>query len=141
MWPTPGLGQSPESLQTMPKGERRDAADDRGAPARQRLILLGEPLVFPVTGSSLPLSGLFAIDKPSGVVTMKLLNQINELMATSDLFLPVDKHNDNDDNNNSPRKRRKGHHHRSRAGKVKLGQGGTLDPLASGVLGEKALLL
>lgn len=80
-----------------------------------------------VTGKTLPLSGLFAIDKPSGGITMKLLNTVNELLASSDLFLDQEK---------------QGHHRarkfkrRGRAGKVKLGQGGTLDPLASGVLGE-----
>jgi len=84
-----------------------------------------------VPTNSLPLSGLFAIDKPAGVVTMKLLNSINELLSTSDLFLPAGNNDSKNDRYNG-KKRKRGP---SRAGRVKLGQGGTLDPLASGVLG------
>ena len=84
-------------------------------------------------GAQIPLSGLFAIDKPPGVVTMKLLNSINELLASSDLFLPKPQGSISSEINGSDRrKRKKGP---GRSGKVKLGQGGTLDPLASGVLG------
>ena len=79
-------------------------------------------------GAKLPLSGLFAIDKPANVVTMKLLNNVNELLASSELFL---KPEDRQQNFHSRRKRGP-----KRSGKVKLGQGGTLDPLASGVLGR-----
>lgn len=79
-----------------------------------------------MTGRSLPLSGLFAIDKPSGAITMKLLNSVNELLASSELFLDREKQGHH---------RARKYNRRGRAGKVKLGQGGTLDPLASGVLG------
>jgi len=83
-----------------------------------------------VTGSQLPLSGIFAIDKPSGVVTMQLLNTLNRLLSSAPLFLASEPDNKND-RNNKYQKRRRG----NRDKKVKLGQGGTLDPLASGVLG------
>lgn len=59
---------------------------------------------------------------------MKLLNQVNELLASSELFL---------DQKNEGHHRARKYKRRGRAGKVKLGQGGTLDPLASGVLGEE----
>lgn len=58
---------------------------------------------------------------------MKLLNTVNELLASSELFLDQEKQG-----HHRARKYKKG----GRAGKVKLGQGGTLDPLASGVLGK-----
>lgn len=77
--------------------------------------------------SSLPVSGLFAINKPSGRITMKLLNDLSELLGTSDNFLPRTSENEQ---NQRGRKRKRGGKE-----KVKLGQGGTLDPLASGVLG------
>lgn len=61
---------------------------------------------------------------------MKLLNSINELLASSELFLPSEAHEDHRRSSNKRFKKPR------RSGKVKLGQGGTLDPLASGVLGE-----
>ena len=88
-----------------------------------------------VNGTSLPLSGLFAIDKPSGIVTMKLLNSINELLASSKLFMPLSEEKILTDKKGGNQKRRKRGF--NRAGRVKLGQGGTLDPLASGVLGRQ----
>lgn len=85
-----------------------------------------------VASGSAPLSGLFAIDKPSGAITMKLLNALKELLETSDTFAVPEKA---DSGNNGRWKKRK----RSRPGSsVKLGQGGTLDPLASGVLGQSS---
>ncbi|EGG03842.1 uncharacterized protein MELLADRAFT_37829 [Melampsora larici-populina 98AG31] len=73
-----------------------------------------------------PLAGLFAINKPSGMVSMSLLNSLQSLFCRSPLF--------NADyeayTNKSKNKRGKGR----RKPLVKMGQGGTLDPLASGVL-------
>lgn len=90
-----------------------------------------------VTSSAIqPLSGVFAIDKPSGAITMKLLNSMKELLETSPYFAVPDDPNQR----YGHKKRRRGWGKisgRGRAvGVVKLGQGGTLDPLASGVLGE-----
>jgi tRNA pseudouridine55 synthase len=61
---------------------------------------------------------------------MKLLNSLKELLETSETFTAPEKEQSGKGYN--PRKRKRG-----RPGSnVKLGQGGTLDPLASGVLGE-----
>ena len=90
-----------------------------------------------VTSSAIqPLSGVFAIDKPSGAITMKLLNSMKELLETSPYFAMPDDPNQR----YGHKKRRRGWGKTSGRGRavgvVKLGQGGTLDPLASGVLGR-----
>ncbi|KAJ8078884.1 pseudouridine synthase pus4 [Marasmius tenuissimus] len=78
------------------------------------------------TVSSLPISGLFGIIKPSGPTSMSLLNNLQPLFSGSKLFAPQNKP---DDAGNKAKRRRM-----KRGGDVKLGQGGTLDPLADGVL-------
>ncbi|KAK1228392.1 pseudouridine synthase pus4 [Marasmius sp. AFHP31] len=78
------------------------------------------------TVSSLPISGLFGIIKPSGPTSMSLLNNLQPLFSGSKLFAPQNKP---DDAGNKAKRRRM-----KRGGNVKLGQGGTLDPLADGVL-------
>lgn len=99
-----------------------------------------------------PLSILFAINKPTGaralaqgqrreiaecclvaratgMVSMQLLNKIQPLLASSTLFKAVEE--------GTTGKQGKGKGKRRRGeNRVKLGQGGTLDPLADGVLGE-----
>ncbi|KDE03593.1 hypothetical protein MVLG_05928 [Microbotryum lychnidis-dioicae p1A1 Lamole] len=72
------------------------------------------------------LSCLFAINKPSGQVSMQLLNQLQPLFASSSLFKPGLASTPHP---NDKTKRRKWKQER-----VKMGQGGTLDPLADGVL-------
>ncbi|KAE8257804.1 hypothetical protein A4X13_0g2100 [Tilletia indica] len=89
-----------------------------------------------------PLSGVFAIDKPSGPTSMALLEQLKPLFASSALFLNSD--GSLPENRKPSKKDRRG---RGGGGKwsrnagrkgdplpPKIGQGGTLDPLASGVL-------
>ncbi|PLW05229.1 hypothetical protein PCANC_27594 [Puccinia coronata f. sp. avenae] len=79
-----------------------------------------------------PLSGLFAINKPSGVTSMSLLESLKELFLSSKLFVE----------NPEPHQLAKGKKSRknkywqkkNQAKAIKIGQGGTLDPLASGVL-------
>lgn len=84
-----------------------------------------------------PLSGLFGVAKPSGPTSMDLLEQLKPLLASSSLFYPPDapapfstaaKKN----------KRLKPWEKAllQRCGRLppKIGQGGTLDPLAEGVL-------
>lgn len=71
-----------------------------------------------------PLSGLFAINKPSGIVSMTILNQLQPLLASSDVFQKEKK---------VEKWKAK---YKGKGSRVKLGQGGTLDPLADGVLGE-----
>jgi tRNA pseudouridine55 synthase len=81
-----------------------------------------------VSGDVLPVSGLFAVAKPSGPTSMKVVEDIKRLIAGSRLFLSAEKLAERE---NAKGKRK----HRNREG-VKIGQGGTLDPLADGVLGE-----
>lgn len=73
----------------------------------------------------LPLSGLFAVSKPSGPTSMAVLEDIKQLVGNSRLF--VDPRKLENRTGKEGRKRRKD--------AVKIGQGGTLDPLADGVLG------
>jgi tRNA pseudouridine55 synthase len=75
--------------------------------------------------AQLPLNGLFAINKPTGQVCMTMLNRLQPLFASSRLF-------------EGGVVAKKGGKRRGRGRKptVKMGQGGTLDPLADGVLGE-----
>jgi len=72
----------------------------------------------------LPLSGLFAVSKPSGPTSMSVLEDIKQLVGNSRLFVDARKLENRIGKNS--RKRRKD--------TVKIGQGGTLDPLADGVL-------
>ncbi|GAA5852475.1 hypothetical protein JCM5353_005513 [Sporobolomyces roseus] len=78
-----------------------------------------------------PLSCIFAINKPTGQPSMTLLNKLQPLFSTSALF------KDQNQQPEAPQKGGKGS--KGRRGKwrderVKMGQGGTLDPLADGVL-------
>jgi len=74
--------------------------------------------------ASLPLSGMFAVAKPSGPTSMSVVNDLKTLIVNSRLFVDQAKLGQK-----SPGKRGK----RARDA-VKIGQGGTLDPLADGVL-------
>jgi tRNA pseudouridine55 synthase len=91
------------------------------------------------TNPTLPLHGLFGLIKPSGPTSMSLLDALKPLFFESSLFVTDDA------------ERRAFIGARKKRGKaksgtrawsskklkgVKIGQGGTLDPLADGVLGE-----
>ncbi|KIY43347.1 pseudouridylate synthase 4 [Fistulina hepatica ATCC 64428] len=81
-----------------------------------------------------PVSGLFGIVKPSGPTSMSLVNDVQRLVARSRIFVPQDKI---DELNEQDKKSRGGGHKRRNKRPrdvVKVGQGGTLDPLADGVL-------
>ena len=80
--------------------------------------------LMPRSPNSLPLSGLFGIIKPSGPTSMHIVEQLKRLICNSRLFVDEDKLK------KPPGKRR------GRRDNVKIGQGGTLDPLADGVLGQ-----
>lgn len=71
----------------------------------------------------LPLSGLFAVAKPSGQTSMSVVNDIKNLINGSSLFIEASKLQAA---KGKPDKRRK----RSNKDMAKIGQGGTLDPLA-----------
>lgn len=79
--------------------------------------------------SSLPVSGLFGVAKPSGPTSMSIVNDLQQLIARSRLFVDAEKL----EKNKNKKIDRKG----GKLGReaVKVGQGGTLDPLADGVLG------
>jgi len=73
----------------------------------------------------LPLSGLFALVKPSGRTSMSVINDLKNLLSSSRLFAEEGKAIANS-----------GKRGKRKRDAVKMGQGGTLDPLADGVLGD-----
>jgi tRNA pseudouridine55 synthase len=77
--------------------------------------------------SSLPVSGLFGVAKPSGPTSMSIVTRLQELLARSRLFVEGSKLDELGEKKIQGRKLRQ---------LIKVGQGGTLDPLADGVLGE-----
>ena len=77
--------------------------------------------------------GLFSVNKPPMKICMHMLNEIKPLLAESPLFdFPEDKSTTN--YGRRTKRQRKGI-------TFKLGQGGTLDELAEGVLGQSAVIL
>lgn len=92
-----------------------------------------------ITASLLPLNGLFAIVKPSGPPSMAILDRLKPLLAKSKLLVDLEEYEKElaEMKKSKKDKRRPKRGRVSRPGdKPKLGQGGTLDPLADGVLGE-----
>ncbi|KIJ16953.1 hypothetical protein PAXINDRAFT_176086 [Paxillus involutus ATCC 200175] len=77
----------------------------------------------------LPLSGLFAVSKPSGPTSMSVLEDIKQLVAKSRLFVEPEKLENRQQGREKTFNRGK-----RRKDTIKIGQGGTLDPLADGVL-------
>ncbi|GAA6048158.1 hypothetical protein JCM3770_003689 [Rhodotorula araucariae] len=80
-----------------------------------------------------PLSVLFALNKPTGTPSMTLLNKLQPLFSASALFKDPSKQQDDPAKRGGAKGGRRGRG-RARDDKVKMGQGGTLDPLADGVL-------
>lgn len=74
------------------------------------------------------MSGLFAVNKPSGISSAGLLNDLQNILKKSPLFAPEIEAQQA--RSNAGRKSRKP----KMGNKIKMGHGGTLDPLASGVL-------
>lgn len=79
------------------------------------------------TPPPLPLSGLFAVAKPSGPTSMAIINDIKKLINTSPLFVEQEKLAAHKEGKGEKPKRRKW---KSNMDMAKIGQGGTLDPLA-----------
>ncbi|KAF9562552.1 pseudouridylate synthase 4 [Agrocybe pediades] len=77
---------------------------------------------------SYPVSGLFGVLKPSGPTSMSIVNDIQQLVARSRLFMDPAKL---EKMRGKKIDRKRGKHGRE---SIKIGQGGTLDPLADGVL-------
>uniref|UniRef100_V5EQV7 tRNA pseudouridine(55) synthase n=2 Tax=Kalmanozyma brasiliensis (strain GHG001) TaxID=1365824 RepID=V5EQV7_KALBG len=86
--------------------------------------------------SARPLSGIFGINKPSGPTSMSLLDELKPLFASSSLFADADgnRAQDNKRKRGKFRGKGKGKWAGGVSGAPKIGQGGTLDPLADGVL-------
>ncbi|SNX87233.1 related to tRNA pseudouridine synthase B [Melanopsichium pennsylvanicum] len=87
--------------------------------------------------STRPLSGIFGINKPSGPTSMSLLDELKPLFATSPLFADADGKRSQDHSRKRGKFTKRGKDNKFAggvAGAPKLGQGGTLDPLADGVL-------
>lgn len=80
--------------------------------------------------SSLPVSALFGVIKPSGPTSMSIINDLQRFVARSGLF--VDREKLEKIKGSKADHGRRGKHAREA---IKIGQGGTLDPLADGVLG------
>jgi len=74
----------------------------------------------------IPLSGLFGIAKPSGPTSMSVINDVKHLIAQSRIFIEADKL--------GKAKGQKAYRGKRAREGIKIGQGGTLDPLADGVL-------
>lgn len=90
-----------------------------------------------VTTTSLPINGLFALVKPSGPTSMAILDRLKPLFAKSKLLVDLEEY----EKELAEMKRLKKEKKKMKRGRVsrpadrpKLGQGGTLDPLADGVL-------
>ncbi|KAF8163368.1 pseudouridylate synthase 4 [Crassisporium funariophilum] len=82
-----------------------------------------------VSLSALPVSGLFGVVKPTGPTSMSIIHDIQQLVARSKLFVDGEKLEKIKGKKIVPGRR--GKHAREA---IKIGQGGTLDPLADGVL-------
>lgn len=95
-------------------------------------MLIRPPLVF----RSSKMEGVFAVNKPSGITSAQFLGKIQAIFTASEPFaheLNAAKSKAADDfktNTWSAAKKKK----RVSSMKVKMGHGGTLDPMASGVL-------
>ncbi|EAU88512.1 pseudouridylate synthase 4 [Coprinopsis cinerea okayama7 len=83
---------------------------------------------MPKVLSKFPVSGLFGVLKPSGPTSMSVVHDLQELVTRSKLFVLPDKL--------EQMRKRKPAKRKGKPSKdaVKVGQGGTLDPLADGVL-------
>ncbi|KAH8916678.1 pseudouridine synthase [Atractiella rhizophila] len=89
---------------------------------------------MPPTGPTpkLPLSALFALHKPSSSISMTLLNRLQPLFQQSLLFAQGEEGQSG--GSKGDKKKGKWKKGRKRDSRIKIGQGGTLDPLADGVL-------
>jgi len=74
------------------------------------------------------MEGIFAINKPSGMTSRLCLDKVNRILSQAECFKPTLKALA--EKRNAGRKSRRNR----RSNKLKMGHGGTLDPLASGVL-------
>lgn len=116
-------------------GAGRGRSDEREA-VGPGLKNVQHPGHIPGSLASRPLNGVFAIDKPSGPPSMLVLEKLKDLLAYSPLFRNPDGSVPEGHGGKAwrPRPQKDGSKVPGKAGPPKVGQGGTLDPLASGVL-------
>lgn len=102
-----------------------------------------------VTLPQLPVSALFGVVKPSGPTSMAVINEVKRLVSASRLFVDDKSARANAKTLYTPsgkglgkdQGKRKRSNKTGRGFEAKIGQGGTLDPLADGVLGELHVVL
>lgn len=107
------------------KGKEKNALtmDEKNVPKKSSLKRSLEKDQLP----SFPVSGIFGIVKPSGPTSMQILDKLKPMLGKSKVFQTVQ-----DTEGNKYQKSRR---NRRGANTIpKIGQGGTLDPLADGVL-------
>lgn len=126
---------------------KRSIATSTAASTRSHLYLYSSLMTGPIRSSSSttstsstisdrPLNGVFGLEKPSGPTSMSLLEALKPLFARSILFrnkdgsIP-DERSSGDGNKKGRKFRGK---NKNKLQPPKIGQGGTLDPLADGVL-------
>ncbi|KAJ3517171.1 hypothetical protein NLJ89_g668 [Agrocybe chaxingu] len=109
------------------EGNRK--SDEKDIIAKGPLFKQGPRCVMPKTTlASFPVSGLFGVVKPSGPTSMSIVNDLQQLLSRSRLFVDPEKLEKLKGKKPDKRRGRRG------LDTVKIGQGGTLDPLADGVL-------
>ncbi|PPR03626.1 hypothetical protein CVT24_007742 [Panaeolus cyanescens] len=82
-----------------------------------------------VSVTSYPISALFGVVKPTGPTSMSIIHDLQQLVARSRLFMDPEKLEKTQGKKIDRRRRGK-----AARESIKIGQGGTLDPLADGVL-------
>ncbi|KAH8672780.1 pseudouridine synthase [Tricladium varicosporioides] len=77
------------------------------------------------------LEGVFAVNKPSGISSAQVVRELQNTFQPSKIFQPYLSAAKSDLSREKPNQRKR---RRDKNPKVKIGHGGTLDPLATGVL-------
>lgn len=81
------------------------------------------------------MNGVFAVEKPSGITSAQFLSHLNRIFTNSKIFAnDLAEIRANKLHNYNAQKGTKNANRHLRNMKIKMGHGGTLDPLASGVL-------
>ncbi|CAO1634485.1 unnamed protein product [Parajaminaea phylloscopi] len=111
----------------------RDSRQGGAGSSRPHVANVQHPGHIPGSLASRPLNGVFGIDKPSGKTCMELLDSLKDLLACSPLFRNPDGTVPEGHGGKAwrPKNRKQ---FKGQAAPPKIGQGGTLDPLASGAL-------
>ncbi|GAA5978266.1 hypothetical protein JCM5350_002245 [Sporobolomyces pararoseus] len=84
--------------------------------------------------SNTPLSCIFGLNKPTGQPSMTLLNKLQPLFSSSTLFKDPSSSTSSEQQQGGKKGGKGGRRGKWKQERIKMGQGGTLDPLADGVL-------